>query len=496
MMNVFRAVIFACVMGMVHGQTYIFTDSNISSTVTSCFDNNNHWKTDIAPCDDVSNWDVSRVTDMNGLFMTSTYNTFDEDISAWDVSSVTSMISMFENAHAFNQPLNNWNVSSVQFMDYMFFYAVNFNQPLNDWDVSSVTSMGSMFGNAHAFNQTLDNWDVSSVNDMHKMFYNTAFNHTISCWDLHNEININAMFLNSPAALKTHYVQYGGFTYHGDPEATFASKNNPASDCVCGVGTYVTNNTVSPPECGNCAAGKYSNEGNLAACKDCPIGFYQSEAGQSSCVACPADKTSFAGSTQCYTPTEMFTTLGADVVDCDIKLYQRFASDRYFQDEDGNACGFPNTIKFIRSVDSTGAPPWVNGEIIETTSTMLSKERCQHRCYEESDCDYFFYQIYNGTHTCYLIEEYAVSSCNVGNYQPYFGRNGATAPVANIINQATGEGCENLHTSPLCPEGKVSFAGSTQCYTPTEMFNELGKDVSRQDIVNLYNSRNFSTCSS
>ena len=321
MMNVFRAVIFACVMGMVHGQTYIFTDSNIENTVRNCFDNNNHWKNDTAPCDDVSNWDVSSVTNMDGLFDTSqsSPNTFDEDISAWDVSSVTTMFSMFHKASAFNQPLDNWDVSSVTNMQSMFDNAGAFNQPLDNWDVSSVGYMGSMFRNTHTFNQPLDSWDVSSVVDMQTMFDNAgAFNQTISCWDLQNEIGLNEMFRNSPAALKTHYVDYGDFNYRGTPKATFASKNNPASDCVCGVGTYVKNNTVSPPVCGNCAAGKYSNEGNLAACKDCPIGFYQSEAGQSSCVACAADKTSFAGSTQCYTPTEMFNELGAGVSKQDI----------------------------------------------------------------------------------------------------------------------------------------------------------------------------------
>jgi len=193
--------------------------------------------------------------------------------------------------------------------------------------------------------------------------------------------------------------------------------------------------------------------------------------------------------------------------DCDIKLYQRFASNQYFADNFGNVCGYPNTTKFIRSVIST-APDWVNENIIETDSTMLSKERCQHRCYEESDCDYFFYQIYFGTHNCYLIKEYAVSSCNDGNYQPNFGEQNAIAPdnSGNIINQATGEGCENLNT---CLEGQygttgncidcadgtiafthsgdyISFTGSTQCYTPSEMFTALGAGVSKQDIIDLY----------
>ena len=42
------------------------------------------------------------------------------DISQWDVSNVTDMRGMFGNASSFNQPLNNWNVSNVRRMRDMF----------------------------------------------------------------------------------------------------------------------------------------------------------------------------------------------------------------------------------------------------------------------------------------------------------------------------------------------------------------------------------------
>ena len=43
MMNVFRAVIFACVMGMVRGQTYT-TKAALKSDIDNCFDTNGDWK--------------------------------------------------------------------------------------------------------------------------------------------------------------------------------------------------------------------------------------------------------------------------------------------------------------------------------------------------------------------------------------------------------------------------------------------------------------------
>ena len=70
------------------------------------------------------------------------------DISQWDVSNVTDMKWMFENASSFNQSLNNWNVSNVEDMWGMFLSATSFNQPLNKWNVSNVENMYGMFADA------------------------------------------------------------------------------------------------------------------------------------------------------------------------------------------------------------------------------------------------------------------------------------------------------------------------------------------------------------
>jgi hypothetical protein len=50
----------------------------------------------------MSNWDVSRVTNMDRLFILR--SKFNEGASAWDVNSVTIMQRMFNDATSFNQP--------------------------------------------------------------------------------------------------------------------------------------------------------------------------------------------------------------------------------------------------------------------------------------------------------------------------------------------------------------------------------------------------------
>jgi len=145
---------------------------------------------------DISWWDTSDVTNMEGMFNSA--DDFNNPLNDWDVSNVTNMRRMFWFASDFNQPLDNWNTSNVEDMSGMLSYAGNFNQSINSWDVSQVTDMRGMFSYADEFNQPLDNWDVSQVTDMGSMFYNAdAFNQNINSWDVSNVIDMQEMFANT-----------------------------------------------------------------------------------------------------------------------------------------------------------------------------------------------------------------------------------------------------------------------------------------------------------
>ena len=99
----------------------------------------------------VTNTDFTRivttlVTDMSYKF--SNVEDFNQDISQWDVSNVVNMEGMFSESN-FNQEIGNWNVSQVVNMGGMFMNlqvdrTFPFNQDLSSWDVSNVTYMGSL----------------------------------------------------------------------------------------------------------------------------------------------------------------------------------------------------------------------------------------------------------------------------------------------------------------------------------------------------------------
>ncbi|MDO4725716.1 MAG: BspA family leucine-rich repeat surface protein [Porphyromonadaceae bacterium] len=166
----------------------------------------------------INNWDVSRVTNMIGMFrdaiifnqplgswvvsnvttmsvMFQRAEKFNHNINSWDVSNVEDMSSMFYGAKAFNSPLNNWNTSNVTNMGGMFFSAVAFNSPINSWNTSNVTNMGTMFRGAVIFNQPLDNWNTSNVENMSSMFWDAkSFNQPLSTFVTSKVKNMESMF--------------------------------------------------------------------------------------------------------------------------------------------------------------------------------------------------------------------------------------------------------------------------------------------------------------
>ena len=145
----------------------------------------NLWCSDPAAAEDkyghISQWDVSRVTNMESLFENASF--FNEDISNWDVSNVKDMSSMFSYAKMFNQPLAEWNVGNVTSMHSMFVGAESFNHPIGDWDTQNVTNMARMFYGAKSFNMPIGSWDISKVTDRELMFYGAKSFNWVCSWE-------------------------------------------------------------------------------------------------------------------------------------------------------------------------------------------------------------------------------------------------------------------------------------------------------------------------
>jgi surface protein len=141
----------------------------------------------------ISEWDVSSITTMAGMFYFAT--NFDDDLSDWDVSNVRNMYRMFCVAESFDGDLSDWDVLQVQDMQNMFSLAISFNGDLSDWDVSNVEEMSYMFEDAHSFDGDIRDWDVSNVKDMYSMFSRAgSFDGEIGEWDVSNVKRMDRMF--------------------------------------------------------------------------------------------------------------------------------------------------------------------------------------------------------------------------------------------------------------------------------------------------------------
>ena len=169
---------------------------------------------------DISSWNVSKVTSFSSMFHSApaftnglNQNTNPRNprigINGWDINTtpaaLVNMGNMFNGAVIFNKDISSWNVSKVTNMFGMFLNASAFNQPIANWErtdstLANVTSMYSMFENADSFNQPIGNWNVSKVASMVAMFrYNAIFNEPIGNWNVSEVTNMSYMFEQAAA---------------------------------------------------------------------------------------------------------------------------------------------------------------------------------------------------------------------------------------------------------------------------------------------------------
>ena len=131
---------------------------------------------------DISQWDVSNVTSMDGMFFSK--KNFDCDLSEWDVSNVENMGSMFMDCDNFTgKGLKHWNVGKVKNMSYMFTDCFKFAEDISGWNVSSCENFIHMFSGLTEFNQPIGKWDVSKAKSLSFMFLGCEkFNQDLSNW--------------------------------------------------------------------------------------------------------------------------------------------------------------------------------------------------------------------------------------------------------------------------------------------------------------------------
>ena len=156
-----------------------------------------YWMSNLTSLD-LSNFDTSKVTNMQGMFE-HMRNLTALNLSNFNTSKVTDMNSMFHDMFKLTSlDLSNFDTSKVTDMGAMFYEMRNLNTiNLSNFDTSRVTNMGNMFSHMTGLT-TLDlsNFDTSKVTNMYGMFsfmYNlTTLN--LSSFDTSQVTNMYGMF--------------------------------------------------------------------------------------------------------------------------------------------------------------------------------------------------------------------------------------------------------------------------------------------------------------
>ena len=166
---------------------------------TSMFNGANNFDNGSSPLDWTINTDEVNDINMSYMFRRSRFN---QDISGWNVSRVSDMSHMFEGCQYFDQDIGDWTVSNVRNMSYMFAGVIIspvsnirsvFNRDIGDWIVSNVENMSFMFFLSN-FDQNISSWNVERVTSMQSMFSRSLYNKPLS-WTGNNIVtDLTSMF--------------------------------------------------------------------------------------------------------------------------------------------------------------------------------------------------------------------------------------------------------------------------------------------------------------
>lgn len=132
--------------------------------------------------------DTSEITNMAGMFsflLVKDCNKVKIDVSEWDVSNVTDMTGLFHNLSSFNCDLSKWNVSKVKSMQKMFWACSEFEgNGLKNWNVSNVNNVNSMFMYCGKFNEDVSNWkiNIKVPKNVRGAFYETPIENNPPEW--------------------------------------------------------------------------------------------------------------------------------------------------------------------------------------------------------------------------------------------------------------------------------------------------------------------------
>ncbi len=205
---------------------------------------------------DLSNWDVSNVTNMKAMFMNSgiySTNWNVGDLSSWDTVKVTDMGHLFDSVAKYSENINiagisEWTVSHVTDMTSMLagISPSSLNLDLSNWDISNVVHMNYMFSESKNLVIDIFNWNTSSVQEMSGLLYKTSNIYLLGDLTVPNNCDITNLLAESRNI--TYSLLIKGVYVDNDPYVTFdTTSSNGLLMYENETGMNTINNRVNGP---------------------------------------------------------------------------------------------------------------------------------------------------------------------------------------------------------------------------------------------------------
>ena len=149
---------------------------------------------------DVTVLDVSETKNMNGIFQ-STYLLETVDLSTWNTSACTTMNTMFNGSGVKTLDLSNFDMSKVTDINYCFATTPSLKSlNIDGWDVSKISNMEYLFNGCGLETLDLSSWNTESLLYMQSIFDNMASLSYINVndWNVSGIKNLTAAFRKCP----------------------------------------------------------------------------------------------------------------------------------------------------------------------------------------------------------------------------------------------------------------------------------------------------------
>ena len=127
--------------------------------------------------DDISNFDLSKVTNIEGIFYGCNNLAKIPDISKWNTENINNMSYLFYNCSklVYLPDISNWNINQVKDLKYFFYNCCTLISlpDISKWNISKVEHLNCMFNKCKKLERLpdIDKWNTSNVSLMGGLFF-------------------------------------------------------------------------------------------------------------------------------------------------------------------------------------------------------------------------------------------------------------------------------------------------------------------------------------